>query len=185
MRKAFAALLALSALTGATAAQAAEPAAPIPCVNRDDAASLVQLIAPDLLQAAGQKCSSTLPASALLRNQTGAMLGKYRRAAAGAWPGAQRALQGVAGADISGLLSGDFARTLVGPMLAPMFTQNIQPADCRNLNTIVTMIEPLPAENLGKLFVAIYDMAERGRVATANGAGGIDLPLRICTNQQG
>lgn len=184
MRKACAALFALSALASATTAQAAQRSS-LPCVGRDDAASLVQLIAPDLLQSAGQKCSASLPPSALLRNQSSAMVGKYRRAAVDAWPGAQRALQGVAGADVSNMLSGDFARGLVGPMLAPMFTQNIQPADCTNLNTIVTMIEPLPAENLGKLFVAIYDMAERDRASNPDVQSGLDLPIHICTNQRG
>ncbi|WNO52543.1 hypothetical protein [Stakelama saccharophila] len=175
-------LIALIALGGATASRAAD--ASNQCLARGDAAALVQAIAPDLLQAAARKCSATLPPDALLTRQSGALMSKYRRAAAGAWPGARRALQQVAGPEIGGMLEGPLAQSIVGPLLAPMFTQNVSAADCADLNTIVMMIEPLPAENLGRLFVAVYDMADRNRAADATDTG-LVMPFHLCHPKQG
>ena len=170
------------AAMGGQAAHAPQTAAR--CVAPEQASGLALVLLPGALKAAQRVCTGVLPETALLRRLPASFLGKYERAATGAWPRASSAI-----AAISGTSLGDAELAMVRPMIdamaAPALAGVVQPQDCASAKQIVTMLEPLPPENLAGVVVAILQMrsAAKAREAAADGATGTadgGFKLDIC-----
>jgi hypothetical protein len=154
---------AIALLLGAGAATAQTTVTvTLPCVNQADAEALVTAILPDLIENIGHICERSLPPDALLRQTSGPFIAKYRAEADLAWPRAIAGL-GKLAAGATMLLGTDLARPLIGTLLTPTLTRNIQPADCASLERIVTLVQPLPAANTAPLFVQILQFSDAKR----------------------
>lgn len=167
------AAVALMLAAGSSAAQTT-PSITLPCVSQPDAEALVTAILPDLIENVGQICTPALPANALLRQTTGPFIAKYRAEADIAWPRAQSGLTKLVGGGSDLLLATNMARPLVGTLLTPVLTRNVQPADCPALERIVRLIQPLPAANAAPLFVQILQFSDAKR---KDKAGKPTLPI--------
>ncbi|MBB3910665.1 hypothetical protein [Sphingomonas desiccabilis] len=148
MKPFFLATLAALLATGSTAQ--AQTAA---CVTRTEAEALVLFVAPDLIRQTGQRCATVLPASALLRQSSGTLIAKYEAEAERAWPEARKALLKIAGPDVSQMLDSAFAKPMVGTLVAPLVTGNLQAKDCATVERALTLVQPLPARNTAALLV--------------------------------
>lgn len=166
MKRAFAlpAALAMLLAAGNASAQVTVSVA-LPCVSQGDAEALVTTLLPDLIENVGHICERALPPTALLRQTNGGFIAKYRAEADLAWPRAQagltRLIGGSGGADM--LLGTDMARPLIGTLLSPVLTRNLQPADCAPLERIVTLLQPLPAANAAPLVVQLIQFSDTKR----------------------
>ncbi|MDR6788562.1 hypothetical protein J2Y58_001922 [Sphingomonas sp. BE138] len=143
-----AALAACVAMLTASAASAQAP-----CLSAADAESIALVAMPDIIRDAGRVCAS-LPASSLLRRQSGAFLDKYDREADRAWPAARTAIAKLSDPAVELLLLSDYARPMLTSIFAPQITGRIQPADCPTLDRLVTLLEPLPPRNTAGIVVA-------------------------------
>jgi hypothetical protein len=148
MKAYFSAALAALIATGGTAQ--AQTAA---CVTRTEAEALVLFVAPDLIRQTGQRCATTLPASALLRQNSGALIAKYEAESERAWPQARKALLKIAGPDASQMLDSAFAKPMIGTLVAPLVTGNLQDKDCATVERAMSLVQPLPARNTAALLV--------------------------------
>lgn len=169
-----AALLALG--SGAQAAQTIT--LQLPCVSAPEAEALVTSVLPETIEQLGATCAANLPPAALLRQPPDTLIARYRADADAAWPGAQKAVQRLAGNDLAGLLSGSLARPLIASLLAPAITRAVQPGDCPAYDRIVTLAQPLPPRNLAGLLVAAWQLADARRPKPEAGApvrGGLSI----------
>jgi hypothetical protein len=142
-----AALAALLATAGNAQAQTTA------CVTRTEAEALVLFVAPDLIRQTGQRCAAALPANALLRQTSGSLLSKYAAESERAWPQARSALLKVAGPDVSQMLDSAFAKPMIGALVAPLVTGELQAKDCPMVERALNLVQPLPARNTAALLV--------------------------------
>ncbi|MBN8807390.1 MAG: hypothetical protein J0I47_04005 [Sphingomonas sp.] len=153
----------------ATTAQAATA----PCLTESEAQSLFLAVAPDAIDAVGQKCAAQLAPNATLRGGLGALVGRYRVAADAAWPQASLAIAKIGSADMKGV-DPAMLRPMIGPMIAQMATDKMKPADCVLVDRLATQLAPLPPANTASLIVVIAQEAMRDK-GKAN-----DAPFTIC-----
>lgn len=168
-----AALLCLG--SGANAAQTITMQ--LPCVSAGEAEALITSILPETIEQLGATCAGQLPPGALLRQPPAALIARYRADADTAWPGAQRAVQRLAGNDVGGLLSGNLARPLIASLLAPAITRAVQPGDCPAYDRIITLAQPLPPRNLAGLLVAAWQLGDARKKPDPNAParGGLSI----------
>ncbi|MEH3103662.1 MAG: hypothetical protein PGN12_07120 [Sphingomonas phyllosphaerae] len=141
----------LCALVAMLAAPAA--AAQTPCLSTTDAESIALVAMPEIIRDAGRVCAA-LPATSLLKRQSGEFLAKYDREADRAWPAARTAIAKLSDPAVELLLLSDYARPMLTSLFAPQITGRIQAGDCPTLDRLVTLLEPLPARNTAGIVVA-------------------------------
>jgi len=169
---------------GATSAQAAEVAQP--CLTHSEAVSMVLVLAPEAIKAAGTACSQTLPSTALIRQTTGPYIQAFQAEADHAWPQAKTGISKLAassekggkGSDtsklISAMLDSDQIRPMVIAMIAPELAKVIKPKDCATIDHMVTALAPLPPANFAETIVTVVEMVNKGDVAKGKKP---DLPI--------
>lgn len=166
----FAAALLLLALPGVALAQT-------PCLSGPEAESIALVAMPDIILETGRVCTA-LAATSLVRRTSGPFLAKYQIEADRAWPAARRAIAKLSDPSVSMLLESDYARPLLVSIFVPQILGRVQPSDCRTIDRLVTLLEPLPARNTAGIVVATlqYLKAEkaRGKAAVADTP---DLPV--------
>ncbi|MEP7008282.1 MAG: hypothetical protein ABI810_20045 [Sphingomonas bacterium] len=176
---------ALCLAVGATSAQAAEVAQP-PCVTHGEAVSLVLVLAPEAIKAAGTACAQVLPSTALIRQTTGPYIQAFQAEADRAWPQAKSGIgklaagSGKDGAEsdkgklIAAMLDSDQIRPMVIAMLAPELAKAIKPKDCATIDHMVTSLAPLPPANFADAIVTVIEMVDKGNIAKGKKR---DLPI--------
>lgn len=164
--------LTLAALAAPVAATAQTNA----CLTPREGEAVLLYLAPDLLAQATRTCAPVLGASAYLRRNPD--LGRrYMDASADAWPTARAGIAKVAGPDVAPLLDSAFAAPAVSSLVAPLVAQEIKAADCPQIDRILSLVAPLPPQNIAGIAVAFLQLAnDRDRKA------GRRSPLPICTN---
>lgn len=157
------------------AAATAQTRAAAPCLSVAEGEAVLLFLAPDLLAQATRTCTPVLPAGAYLR-RTSPLTQTYATASAQAWPAARTAIAKIAGPDVAPLLDSSFARPAVSSLIAPLVAQEIRAADCPRLDRILSLVAPLPPQNVAGIAVAFLQLAnDRDRQA------GRRSPLPICT----
>lgn len=144
----------------------AASAQPRPCLPTADAEAITLVAMPEILRDAGRVCAA-LPASSLLRKQSGPFIAKYDAAADRAWPAARAAIARLSDPAVELLLLSDYARTMLTSVFAPQITGGIAPADCPSLDRMVTLIEPLPPRNAAGLVVTTLQLLRAKKVKGA------------------
>jgi len=175
MRSAVLPALALLFATGASSAQTTL-AVTLPCVPAGDAETLVQALLPETIQSLGQICANRLPPTALIRQNDGAFIAKYRAEADAAWARAEGTIARLAGPDVQPLLGSSMARPLIASIVTPALTRQVQPADCPSIERIAGVIAPLPARSTASLFVSVLQLVDARRTVQPN-----KPVIRICT----
>lgn len=144
------------------------------CLNERESEAVLLYLAPDLLAQANRICAPVLPAGAYLR-RSGDLGRRYAAASVDAWPAARGAIAKVAGPDVAPLLDSAFAAPAVASLVAPLVAQEITAGDCPRLDRILSLVAPLPPQNVAGIAVAFLQLAsERDRRA------GRRSPLPIC-----
>jgi hypothetical protein len=170
MKRVLAAVAALLATTTGAVAQTS-------CLTTGEAESITLVAFPDIIRETGRVCTA-LPASSLVRRQSGAFIQRFEGEADRAWPAARAAIAKLSDPRVSLLLlQSDYARPLITSLIAPMVVGRVQPSDCGTIDRIVTLLEPLPPRNVAGIVVAAVQhlKAEQARGNTV--AGVPDLPV--------
>ncbi len=142
------------------------------CIAQADLSDTVIYAMPSLVSALDAKCASTLPAGSMNTLRGADFLGKYRPLQSKSWPGAQRVLttfaQGKAGASTSGAdiasLIGSMPAETMRPFVDAMVQQEVAKAipvkECGKIARAITLLAPLPPENIGGLASFIFSVAD-------------------------
>lgn len=157
---------ALLALTGSQVAAAQAGAA---CVRKADVADAVVYAMPSMIGALQAKCAASLPANGYLKKQGAQLTASYAARQGSAWPGARRFILGYAASgaksvdtemlNIVSSLPAESMRPFVDAMIQQEISKKIPLKDCRNIEQGVSMLAPLPPENMGGLAVFLAEIA--------------------------
>lgn len=150
---------------------------PRPCLTAVEAETLVTVALPDVLRQTGVRCAAKLAIGSPLRRTDGEVLKRYDRAADAAWPAARMALGKLSGSMIDGLLQSDYARPLLGSLIAPVIAARLPVEDCGAIDRLVTLLAPLPPQNVAGLIVIAADRARRTRAPAGSSNPAASLPL--------
>ncbi|MES2755547.1 MAG: hypothetical protein V4659_12890 [Pseudomonadota bacterium] len=148
-----------SGALAATGAQAAQTRAAA-CITPPAAEALMLSIAPEALGKVAELCTPVLPASAFLRRSISAMAGRYAIESEAAWPRAKGAMGTMMG-EMGGLAESAFTRPLMANVVAELIAKDLKTRDCRAIDRIMGLIEPLPPRNAAALVVTIIQLAQK------------------------
>ncbi|RIA45839.1 hypothetical protein DFR49_0367 [Hephaestia caeni] len=168
----------------ALVATSSAAAAATPCVTTAEAESIALVAMPEIIRQTGQACAAMLPATALIRQTSGAFLAQYDSAANRAWPQAQAALAKVAGPDMAPLLQSEFTRPLLVSLLAPALVGQIQTRDCGAIDHMITLLQPLPPRNIAGLVVSALELIREKQDAGVLDTRLPTLDLPLCPAQR-
>ena len=157
-------------------AAAAQPA-PRACLTTPEAEALATAALPYVLRQTGVRCAGKLAADSPLRRDDSELLRRYDRAADAAWPAAKMAIVKLSNETASALLQSDFARPLLGSLVAPMIAARLPVEDCATADRLVTLLSSLPPRNVAGLVVVAADRARRVRPAPGTSNPAAALPL--------
>jgi hypothetical protein len=146
------------------AAQTAQP-----CLTTAEAEALITAMMPAMLTAANATCSSVLPATAYLRTNSDALIRRYAAPSLAAKPVAIAALGKLAGAGSS--VTAEMFDAMAGPMLTAALADAIQPQNCRDIDRVAALLDPLPPANLSALVATILELAADAKTGS---------PVTIC-----
>lgn len=162
----------LALLGNAASAAAAKPEQ---CLTQAEVSNLALVVLPEAIRAAGTACAQTLPATALIRQDSSPLLSKYTAEADRAWPSAKLALGKLGGLGGTSLLDSDLARTMISTLLSAKIAESVKPKSCASIDRIVTLLEPLPAHNAADLLATILQLT-----ADDDLAKGKPAPIPLC-----
>ncbi len=162
-------ILALTALGSAQVAQAQQS-----CVKSADLNDTITYAMPIAYDAAMAACSKSYAANGFMKTKGTDFAGRFRAKQSASWPGAFRLLKtfvakeagGSAGASAGGFaamidsLPPETLRPLVDAYLQQTIAGEIKPDSCGKIERAVSLISPLPVENVSGLATFIAEMAE-------------------------
>ena len=159
---------ALLALSQAHVAMA--QAAPQPCINQADLSDAVVYAMPAVIGAFQAKCGPSLAADGFMSTQGAKLSGTYASRQIAAWPGARRVLlqftanksksnnDGVA--EMISSLPSDAMRPFVDALIQQEVSKKIPIKDCSKIERGVSLLAPLPPQNMGGLASFLLQMAD-------------------------
>jgi hypothetical protein len=159
----------------AATAQAAETT-PAACMSGTELRDLMLSFAPATFGGVRARCAAALPPNSPLQENSAMML-RYKAAAQAAWPRGKAALLTLAphGRDADTQKVADaLTPDAIGALVIPQLIKAIDPGDCRDIDRIATLLEPLPSDNLGELVVWIVRFGQRKKHTDMVG------PIRLC-----
>lgn len=159
MRLRFTGTVAMIALALSSAVQAA-PAKT--CINRDEIRGFVGYILPDVVGGVVEKCGPTLRPDGYFKTHGSQLAARLATGKEAAWPMARAAFSKFGG-DFKGKpragLSERTIRAVTDNEMIDKLASELPLSMCRDIETIVAPLDPLPAENLVQFLAAIFGVA--------------------------
>jgi hypothetical protein len=157
-------------------AQAVE-ISPAICTNGAEVRDLMLSFAPAAFGSVRAQCAAGLPASSPLQDNS-AMMVRYKAAAQAAWPRGKAALLKLLPhdkkeADAQKIVDA-LTPEMVEALVVPQLVKTIGPGDCRDIDRLVTLLEPMPADNLGDLIAWMVRYSLKKKHTDMLG------PIRLC-----
>ena len=140
-----------------------------PCITHEEAADMAVSLLPFLIDAAAERCRPHLGAGAFLLTGAADWSARLRRDSVPRRASALRGIGKLGGAAPPGGASGDAAFDFVAQLVTGGLTQNIQPENCPQIDTIAQSLSPLPTDNIARLVgagVALAMTANRNQAET-------------------
>jgi hypothetical protein len=169
------ALLASVALLGGSA-HAAEP----PCLTPPEASALAAYALPSVVTGVTKRCASTLASDAYLNREGRTLANRYAGLRTANWPGARAALlkigSGGKGPEAQMLqrLPQESQMQIADLMIEGLISQRVPLSDCGRIDTLVSLLAPLPASNLAEAMSVLLGLAGASGKAQAG-------PYRLCS----
>lgn len=160
MLKKISTVSAVLALLNATALQAAEAEQ---CMTPETAESLITYVLPVALDAARNKCASSLPATAALLQVDSAQMQRYVADSQDAWPKASTAIGLLVGQDLLENMEVNAFRPFIDAMIPAMLTKEIKEKDCPSIDKVYGLLEPMPTSNIASLTVMLVQLGNNDK----------------------
>ena len=134
------------------------------CINPDEIKGFVGYVLPDVVSSVVTKCGPTLRPDGYLNSRGSQLADRLAVGKEAAWPSARAAFQKMGG-DFKGQpkagLSERTIRSLIDNEMVAKLTTELPLTMCRDIESIVAPLDPLPAENMVQLLAAIFGVAGR------------------------
>lgn len=150
--------LALIASTSAAAATT-------PCLTQPEATAVAAFAMPSLLEEVARTCRPHLAADGFLAIGGPAMIGRYAAGKDAAWPLAKAAFLKIGAqrdpgmARLASALPDSAVKPMVEGLIGKTAAQSIKPADCATVETVASLVDPLPSENATQLLGLLASLA--------------------------
>ena len=164
------AAVSLTMMVSAVAASAKDR--PAACLERDEAAMLMTVMVPAIVEAAAEQCGPALPEGTFLRSQSGPLVQRLRAEIGQPNPALLGVFEKMSGTKLPRGLSAETMTRAVEESVKGEIKDQIakmRKDQCSDLNEVVETLAQLPAARLGHLVVALATLAGK----SANG----DLPI--------
>lgn len=139
-------------------AQAAQP-----CLTPAEASSLTAYALPSAIAGTAKRCAPTLGNSAFLRTGGTELASRYAARKAQNWPAAKAAFLKMGakdqGAAMLASLPDPSLQQMVDAFVEGMVAQNIPLDRCGEIDRIVGLLAPLPAQNTAELIAVVFGLA--------------------------
>lgn len=155
-----------ASLGSAAVAQTAKP-----CLQPAEAEDLVSFIMPALMDGMARKCRPMLPGSSVLGGRGAALAERYRPTADAAWPGAKAAFLKLSGDKTIGALGDQLLRGIIAEASSAAIVGEFKAKDCAMADRFVSVLEPLPAQNMSTLVVLLMEIGA---------ADAKESPMKLC-----
>ena len=150
------------------------------CLTPREAQSLISFALPDIITSVSSKCTPTLGSEGYLTRSGKDLSDRYRAAAGPSWPMAKTALKKYVETDPSLLdsMPDDALKGFFGAGVATAIVKDIRPEQCGDIDRIVKLLAPLPAENMSQLVGIVLEIGARPKAQAA--AQKAKVPFSIC-----
>jgi hypothetical protein len=138
------------------------------CLTQKQASSLAAYALPSVISGTTKRCSTALKADSFLKANGDALAGRYAERKNANWPEAKAAFlkmsQGKDDASkVLGQLPDESLRPMLDVILEGMVVQEIPLADCDKIDSFVSLLAPLPAENTAELIALTMKLVGQSR----------------------
>ena len=135
-----------------------------PCLTPREASSLVAYALPAAISGTTKRCAPSLGASAFLPKGGAELASRYAARKAQNWPAAKAAFFKIGGArkDQDALLAGlpdPSLQQMLDAIIEGMVAQEIPTERCGDIDRIVALLAPLPAQNTAELIGVVVGLA--------------------------
>jgi len=150
------------------------------CLTPREAQTLITFALPDVITGVARKCAPSLPPTAFLATKGSELATRYRTAAAPTWPVAKQAMRKVVelDSDMMAALPDDALKGFFGAGASTMIVKNIEPAQCGDIDRVLQIVAPLPAENMSALVGILLEFSARPKAQALQNKS--KLPFNIC-----
>lgn len=154
------------------------------CLASKDIADTVTYAMPLFMQGLRSACAESLPSDSFILAQGDAFSQRFEPLRDDAWPGARRVLMqfvqresAPSGGDESdasgnaatagvvsliGSLEGEELRPFIDALAMQLIAQQAKPETCAQIEAVLPLLAPLPAENHGRLAATLAEMMAKG-----------------------
>ena len=143
----------LVAMPGQAVAQVAKA-----CLTSPEAEALVTYALPSAIRSMTTKCTPVLPATTALIQSGPIIAARYQVDADKAWPVARVAFDKISGLDFSTTVGEPAAKGLIEAAVGAGLADKVKPADCRRVDRIVDILQPLPTRNMAMLITTLVEI---------------------------
>lgn len=135
-----------------------------------EAAALARFAMPRAFESVQQKCRPTLPAAAYMVARGDTVRARLRAASEGSWEAARGAIVRLASREAPEMrnmltqMPQDALQPFAEEMIAGMIVKEVKADSCGQINRVLELLDPLPAENLADLiaFAVIESQKDKG-----------------------
>ncbi|MEY4952056.1 MAG: hypothetical protein RL299_480 [Pseudomonadota bacterium] len=169
--KSLAGTLALAALTLPSMAQAATAQ----CMTKPELRGMVAYMLPFVVDSAIEKCSASVSSDSFMATRAPELSKELTKGQPAAWPMAKRAFMKFSGdsstesAAMMDSMPESAMRPLLESVLTQEFTSKIKTKDCKDIDTVLGTLAPLPASNFVDLITEVVVIGARE-----------DKEMRVC-----
>lgn len=166
--KSIACILALAAI-GATQPLSAQPLSGEVDLSEREVAQIARFALPSAFQAVQLRCRQHLAADAYLYAEGAALHSRLVAASRGSWPEARDIALGMLtreNSEMAGIFNqmpSETLRPFAEELIAGALASEIEPDNCGQIDRVLELLDPLPAENLAPLLGIIAAEAQKAK----------------------
>lgn len=150
------------------------------CLTPKEAQGLVSFALPDIITSISTKCAPSLGPDSYLSRSGADLAGRHRVVAETSWPSAKLAVRKFMDTDVTFLnsLSDDVLKGMLTAGISTAIVKDVKTTQCRDINRIVQVLAPLPAENMSQLVGIVLELSSRPPAQAA--VAKTKAPFSIC-----
>lgn len=150
------------------------------CLTPKEAQGLVSFALPDIITSVSNKCAPSIGPDGYLTRSGKDLADRYRVAAAPSWPAAKTALRKFVGPEVEFLdnMPDEALKGFFGAGVSTAIVKDIKPEQCGDIDRVLKLLAPLPAENMSQLVGILLEIGSRPKAQAA--AAKAKAPFSIC-----
>ena len=150
------------------------------CLTPKEAQGLISFALPDIITSVSTKCAPSLGQDGYLTRSGKDLSDRYRAAAQPNWPSAKLAIRKFVGAEAEFLegMPDEALKGFFGAGISTAVVKDVKPEQCGDIDRVLKLLAPLPAENMSQLVGILLEMGARPKAQAA--AAKTKTPFTIC-----